>query len=121
MTTIPQTPDLATLVERVALLVDEIKLVNLNLTIANARLRLTDNAFQAVGGSFRQLIDAATDTQNAAEVALKRARGDEMSDDEKLYIQKELDQNLDRIRQAAESIINTVLAIKKGQRINREA
>ncbi len=117
----PQTPDLATLIERVELMVDEIKLVNLNLTIANARLRLTDNAFQAVGGSFRQLLDAATDTQDAAETALKRARGDELTEAERNAIQKELDQNLERIRQAAENIINTVLAIKKGQRINREA
>jgi hypothetical protein len=121
MTNAAPTPDLATLIERVSLMVDEIKLVNLNLTIANARLRLTDNAFQAVGGSFRQLLEAATDTQDSAEIALKRARGDALTDEEKQTIQKELDQNLERIRQAAENIINTVLAIKKGQRINREA
>ncbi len=121
MTGHPRENELSTLIERVTLLADEIKLVNLNLTVANARLRLTDSAFQAVGGSFRQLIDTATDAHEAAELALKRARGTTLSDEEKHKIQRELDSNLERIQQAAESIINTVLAIKKGQRLDRRA
>lgn len=109
------------LVEHVTLLVDEIKLINLNLTIANARLRLSDNAFQAVGGSFRQLIDSTAETQEAAAVLLKKTRGDKLDDDELDVMKKELDSNLEKIQRAAENIIQTVMAIKKGARINREA
>ncbi len=114
------TASFAELVERVTLLVDEIKLINLNLTIANARLRLTDNAFQAVGGSFRQLIDTTTETQEAAELMVKRARGEDLSSDERDMIKRELDQSMEKIQRAAENIIQTVVAIKKGQRVNRD-
>lgn len=114
------TVSFAQLVEHVTLLVDEIKLVNLNLTVANARLRLTDNAFQAVGGSFRQLIDTTTETQEAAEIVLKRACGENLTDDERDFMKRELDQNLEKIQRAAENIIQTVMSIKKGQRVNRE-
>ena len=120
MTDTETTASFAGLVEQVTLLVDEIKLINLNLTIANARLRLTDNAFQAVGGSFRQLIDTTTETQEAAEIMLKKARGEDLRDDERDFMKRELDQNLEKIQRAAENIIQTVLAIKKGQRVNRE-
>ncbi|MGB5105540.1 MAG: hypothetical protein WBP29_05385 [Candidatus Zixiibacteriota bacterium] len=108
------------LVERVTLLVDEIKLINLNLTIANARLRLTDNAFHAVGGSFRQLIDTTTETQEAAELMVKRARGEELTGNERDTIKRELDSSIEKIQRAAENIIQTVVAIKKGQRVNRD-
>lgn len=112
--------DLTKLITKVAELVDEIKLLSLNLTIGNAKLRLTDNAFQAVAGSFRELLDIAADGAEEAEVALKRARGDLLTSEEKRRSQKELDSSLDKIKKGAEHIIQTVISIKKGQKINRQ-
>lgn len=108
------------LVDHVAELVDEIKLMGLNLTIAQAKLRLNDGAFQTVGRSFQQLLDTAAASVEEATVALKNARGDRLTDDEKFINQTELASSLERIKKEAEHIIQTVLAIKKSQRINRQ-
>ena len=43
-----------------------------------------------------------------------------MSSDERDMIKRELDQSMEKIQRAAENIIQTVVAIKKGQRVNRD-
>ncbi len=108
------------LVDHVAELVDEIKLMSLNLTIAHARLRLNDNAFQVVGRNFQQLLDTAAAGVEEAAVTLKKARGEKLTEDELTQNQSDLEASLDRVKSEAEQIINTVLAIKKSQRINRQ-
>lgn len=112
--------ELVKLVDHVAEMVDEIKLMSLNLTIANTKLRLNDSAFQAVGRNFQQLLDTATASVEEASIALKNVRGQKLTDDEKLGDRTELDSSLEKIRKEAEHIIQTVLAIKKSQRINRQ-
>jgi hypothetical protein len=81
--------------------------------------KINDSAFGAVGSSFNTLIDTANDSYEEAEVALKKARGEKLSDDEKKYLQKDLAANLDKLQHAAEHIIHTVTMIKKSQRINK--
>jgi hypothetical protein len=112
--------EFAQLIASVATIVDEVKLLSLNLTIGNAKLRLTDNAFQSVASSVRELLDLANDSSAEAEVALKKARGEKLSDSDRRYTQKELDRSLEKIKRGAEHIIQSVVSIKKGQKINRQ-
>ncbi len=112
--------DFVELVDHVAEIVDEIKLMSLNLTVAHAKLRLSDSAFQTVGRSFQQLLDTAAASVEEATIALKKVRGEKLTEDEKFVSQTELDSSLERIKKEAEHIIQTVLAIKKSQRINRQ-
>jgi len=112
--------DFTKLVDHVAELVDEIKLMSLNLTIAHAKLRLSDSAFQAVGRNFQQLLDSAAAGVEEAAVTLKKSRGENLTDDETFIGQTELESSLDRVKGEAEHIIQTVLAIKKTQKINRQ-
>ena len=46
--------------------------------------------------------------------------GEKLTDDEKFVSQTELDSSLEKMKREAEHIIQTVLAIKKTQRINRQ-
>jgi flagellar biosynthesis chaperone FliJ len=94
--------------------------MSLNLTVAHAKLRLNDSAFQTVGRSFQQLLDMAASSVEEATIALKNARGEKLTDDERFVGQTELDSSLEKIKKEAEHIIQTVLAIKKTQRINRQ-
>src|SRR5512140_3721019 len=103
--------DFLKLVDHVAELVDEIKLMSLNLTIAHARLRLNDSAFQAVGRNFQQLLDTAAAGVEEAAVTLKRARGEKLTDDEQTESHSDLEANLNKIKAEAEQIINTVMLI----------
>ncbi len=115
-----QRAEFVELVDHVAEMVEEIKLMSLNLTIAHAKLRLNDSAFQTVGRSFQQLLDTAAASAEEATIALKNARGQKLTDDEKFVSQSELDSSLEKIKKEAEHIIQSVLAIKKTQRINRQ-
>jgi hypothetical protein len=108
------------LVDHVAEMVEEIKLMSLNLTVAHAKLRLNDGAFQTVGRNFQQLLDTAAASVEEANIAVKNARGQKLTDDEKFVGQTELNSSLEKIKKEAEYIIQTVLAIKKTQRINRQ-
>lgn len=108
------------LVDHVAEMVEEIKLMSLNLTVAHAKLRLNDSAFQMVGRSFQQLLDTAAASTEGATVAIKNARGQKLTDDEKSIDLIELDSSLEKVKKEAEHIIQTVLAIKKTQKINRQ-
>ncbi|MCX6830772.1 MAG: hypothetical protein NT028_01380 [candidate division Zixibacteria bacterium] len=115
-----QRDDFVELVDHVAEMVEEIKLLSINLTVAHAKLRLNDNAFQTVGRSFQQLLDTAAASVEEATIVLKNARGQKLTDDEKFVGQTELDSSLEKIKKEAENIIQSVLAIKKTQRINRQ-
>lgn len=108
------------LVDHVAEMVEEIKLMSLNLSIAQAKLRLSDSAFQTVGRSFQQLLDTAAVSAEAATVALKNVRGQTLKNDESSVCRIELDSSLEKVKKEAEHIIQTVLAIKKTQKINRQ-
>jgi hypothetical protein len=112
--------ELLRLVDHVAELVDEIKLMGLNLTIAHAKLRLNDSAFQSVGRDFQQLLDTAAASAEQATTALKSARGQKLADDERPAEEFEMELSLEKIKKEAEHIIQTVLAIKKSQRMNRQ-
>jgi hypothetical protein len=107
------------LVDHVAEMVEEIKLMSLNLTIAHAKLRLNDSAFQTVGRSFQQLLDTAAASAEQATLAVKNARGQKLTDSERFISPTELDSSLEKIKSEAEQIIQTVLSIKKTQKINR--
>ncbi len=117
---IDQRDEFVELVDHVAEMVEEIKLMSLNLTVAHAKLRLNDSAFQTVGRSFQQLLDTASASVEEATIAVKNARGEKLTDDEKFVGQTELNSSLEKIKKEAEHIIQTVLAIKKTQRINRQ-
>jgi hypothetical protein len=115
-----QRDDFVELVDHVAEMVEEIKLMGLNLMVAHAKLRLSDSAFQVVSSNFQQLLDTATASVEEATIALKNVHGQKLTDDEKFVSQTELDSSLEKIKKEAEHIIQTVLAIKKTQRINRQ-
>jgi hypothetical protein len=115
-----QRDEFVELVDYVAEMVQEIKLMGLNLTIAHAKLRLNDSAFQTVGRSFQELLDTAAVSVEEATVVLKNARGQKLTDDEKFVNPSELNLSLEKIKKEAEHIIQTVLAIKKTQKINRQ-
>jgi hypothetical protein len=115
-----QRDEFVELVDHVAEIMEEIKLMSLNLTIAQAKLRLNDSAFQTVGRNFQQLLDTATASVEEATIMLKKVRGQKLTDDERFGSQTELDSSLEKIKKEAEHIIQTVLAIKKTQRINRQ-
>lgn len=110
--------EIAHLLEQTARLIDEISRLNLNLSVAHARLRLDNPVFQTLEQSFRDLLDRSVNSQERAEAALRRARGEKLSDDEKTIVLNELDDNLDKIRIAAENIIGTINLIRKGQRFD---
>jgi hypothetical protein len=82
-----QRDEFVELVDHVAEMVEEIKLMNLNLTVAHAKLRLNDSAFQTVGRSIQQLLDTASASVEVATIALKNARGERLTDDEKFVSQ----------------------------------
>ncbi len=116
----PDPVEFTQLVEAISRLVDEIRLLNLNLTVANARLRLTDAAFKQVSTDFGELIDTTSVAQEVAAVAVKRASGKPLDEDEQQVTLAEMNVHLDRVRKAAESIVNTVVSLKKGNSIDRQ-
>ena len=116
----PDPKQFAELVQAISRLVDEIKLLNLNLTVANARLRLTDDAFKLTGNDFGTLLDTTSLAQETAEVALKKATGKPLDEDEQRVTLAEMNIHLERVKRAAESIVNTVVSLKKGNSIDQE-
>lgn len=120
MTDNPNPVQFTQLVEAITKLIDEIKLLNLNLTVANARLRLTDDAFRLAGTEFGKLLDTTGVVQETAEVAVKKATGEELSDEEQRVTLVEMNLHLERVKQAAENIVSTVVSLKKGSSIDKE-
>jgi len=112
--------DIIRLVDNLSQLVDEIKLLNLNLTIANAKMRLSDDAIHSVSGSFNELIDTTAACAEEAEVALKRVRGEKLEESEERYGTTDIDVGLDKIKRVAEYIIQSVMSIKKGRKGNKQ-
>jgi CRISPR/Cas system-associated protein Cas5 (RAMP superfamily) len=100
-------------------LIDELKLVSLNLAVAQAKLRLRDRAFQAVGSSFKELLDSAARSTERAESLIERAHGRSTElpppDDEA----GQLEVALETIQRLAERIVQTVEAIKRGRGIDK--
>ena len=107
------------LAELISEMIDEIKILNLNLTVANAKLRMTDPAFEVVGRSFNELVDTAAVSSEEASIALKKLRGDKLSDEEARFVPKSLDTHLDKIEKSAEYLIRTVTALKKNQQLGK--
>jgi hypothetical protein len=120
MTANPDATQFGRLVTAISRLVDEIKLLNLNLTIANARLRLTDQAFKLVSTDFGTLLDTTSVAQETAAVAVKRATGEPLDSDEQKITLAEMNLHLERVKQAAENIVSTVVSLKKGNSIDQE-
>jgi len=116
----PDPAEFAQLVEAISRLVDEIKLLNLNLTVANARLRLTDEAFKLASADFGALLDTTSVAQETAEIAVKKATGTPLADQEQRVTLTEMNMHLERVKLAAESIVNTVVSLKKGNSIDQE-
>ena len=105
--------------KQVRTLVDDLKLVTLNLTVAHAKLRLKDEAFQAVGSEMREMLDAANCTSESAAELSQRAIGEIHSTADGANLGEGLEVALDQIKKLAEKIIITVTAIKRGRSIDQ--
>ncbi len=101
-------------VERVEALAEELKMLSLNLTVANAKLRVRDSAFHTVNASMNEMLDLASAAHDAAAHAVRKARGEKLDDGEIEKMPIELDALLDKIKALAEDIIKTVVAMKRG-------
>lgn len=105
--------------KQVRMLVDDLKLVSLNLTVAHAKLRLKDEAFQAVSSEMREMLDAANRTSESATELGQRAIEDVHSVADGSNLGDGLDVALDQIKSLAEKIIITVTSIKRGRSIDQ--
>lgn len=105
--------------KQVETLADELKLVSLNLTVAHAKLRLKDDAFQTVSGSMREMLDTAATTSEKASQLAKRATGDLRAVEDGSDLGDGLELALDHIKELAERIILTVTSIKHGKGIDQ--
>ena len=90
------------------------------MTVANAKVRTKDSAFQAVSSSMGELLDDASAAYNESSSMLKKCRGQQDSDRNMDVKPKELDVYLDRIKNGAEYIIRTVVAIKQGRGVDQK-
>ena len=115
-----QHDDFVRLIDRVSELVDQIKTMVLNLSVASAKLQVDDPAIRTAGGSFRELLDRAHDSFSEAEVAIKRAKGMPVTEVERTVTLTELDDNLARIQRAAEQLLHAIAAVRGRRRVDRE-
>ncbi|MFH2055538.1 MAG: hypothetical protein ABIJ61_06245 [bacterium] len=117
--TITREAEMQRSLKEVTTLADELRLVSLNLTVAHAKLRLTDEAFQAVNAQVREMLDTAARTSEKAEELKRRAAGATQATQDGSELGDGLEQSLDRIKELAEKIIVTVTAIKRGRSIDQ--
>jgi hypothetical protein len=110
--------NITALIKLVEGLVDQLKLLNLNLTVANARLRLRDSAFRSVEQSFGDMLDMVADCCKQAEIGLARAKGDQQDGLDPIAPLLELDQSARKIKAFAEQIIETVVSLKRRERVD---
>lgn len=103
----------------VTTLADELRLVSLNLTVAHAKLRLKDEAFQAVAAEMREMLDTAALTSEKADELKRRATGSTNSTHDGSDLGDGLDLALARIQELAEKIIVVVNTIKRGSSIDQ--
>jgi hypothetical protein len=105
--------------KQVRTLVDDLKLVSLNLTVAHAKLRLKDEAFQTVSSEMREMLDAANCISERVVELNQRVIGDFHSVEDGANLGEGLEVALDLIKSLAEKIIITVTAIKRGRSIDQ--
>ena len=107
-------------VERVEALAEELKMLSLNLTVANAKLRVRDSAFHTVNASMNEMLDLASFAHDEAAFAARKARGGELDGSDIERKPLELDPLLNKIRTLAEYIIRTVVTIKRGPGVDQK-
>lgn len=106
-------------VERVEALAEELKMLSLNLTVANAKLRVRDSAFYTVNASMNEMLDLASTAHDEATHAVRRARGEKLDSCEIEKRPMEIDALLDKIKSLAEYIIRTVVTLKRGPGVDQ--
>jgi hypothetical protein len=107
-------------VERVVALAEELKMLSLNLTVANAKLRVRDSAFHTVNASMSEMLDLASFAHDEAAFAIKKARGCKLDGSELERMPLDLDAVLDKISTLAEYIIRTVITMKRGPGVDQK-
>jgi hypothetical protein len=110
--------EMTKLIKRVERLADELRLSSLNLRVANAKLRCRDSAFRAVNRDVNELLDSAAAAQAATATVLERSKVEQVGERDKYAKPAELDVYLHRIKELAERIVQTVVAIKQGRRVD---
>ena len=63
---------MTTLADQVEELVEQLKLLNLNLTVSSTRLYQSDDAFRAVAGDFERLLAVSARSKEEAAYLLKK-------------------------------------------------